>query len=128
MKEMIYGYEQKTEILYEGHYKGYHFLIVSYGTHPCAYVELPKEHKWYGKDYNDIDVDCHWGLTFGDDLDHVLGEEGKNKFFIGWDYAHCGDYNGFNEHPRFLGAFSCDGKKWTTKEIYSEVKKVIRQL
>lgn len=46
MKEMIYknymeNGQEVIEILDEGVYKGFHYVIVSYGTHPCAYVEIP---------------------------------------------------------------------------------------
>lgn len=43
MIEMIYK-RATQELLYQGEYKGYRFFIVSYGTHPCAYVENKKEY------------------------------------------------------------------------------------
>ena len=55
-KEMIYKKEYNKEILLEGVYKNYSFLIVSYGTHPACYILLPKESKFYGKSYFDIDL------------------------------------------------------------------------
>ena len=122
MKEMIYDGREKREILYEGRYRNFHFVIVSYGSHPCAYVKIPKGHPCYGMDYDDIDVDVHGGLTFGDDLDHVLAHRGLNTFWIGWDYAHCGDCY----QTRYIPDDT--GRKWTTKEIYEDVKSVIRQL
>ena len=124
MKEMIYKPEREAQILAEGEYKGYHFVIVSYGTHPCAYVEIPKDNPLYKKDYEDIDISCHCGLTFSDDLTHVRTD--LTGWFIGWDYAHVGDYIGsptsYYEKELF------DGKKWTTEEVYEEVKNVIEQL
>lgn len=52
MKEMIYKgsveNEQKViDMLDEGIYKGFHYVIVSYGIHPCAYIEIPEGHKLY---------------------------------------------------------------------------------
>lgn len=46
MKEMVYknymeNGQEVIEILDEGIYKGFHYAIVSYGTNPCAYVEIP---------------------------------------------------------------------------------------
>lgn len=142
MKEMIYKPETDglaPEILHEGDYKGYHFLIVSYGIHPCAYVEIPKGHPWYGKDYcywndeveEDISniIDCHGGLTYSGNLRHVLGE--SDRWFLGWDYAHVGDFEGMYLDTRLSGidfsAFLHD-KKWTTEEIYAEVCNVIEQI
>ncbi len=45
MKEMIYEPTKKIELLYNDIYKGYHFYIISYGTHPCCYVEIPSKSK-----------------------------------------------------------------------------------
>ena len=125
MKEMIYGTERETEILFEGTYEGYNFFIVSYGIHPCAYVEIPKESKLYLLDYYADElssIECHGGLTYADNLSHIIGE--SDKWFIGWDYAHAGDYEGYD----VLFGFRSTNKKWTTEEIYAEVQKVINQL
>ena len=126
MKPMIYKTErQKAEVLCEGTYEGYDFVIVSYGTHPCAYVEIPMNSKYYGLDYDELDfINCHGGLTYADRLDHIYGDDDR-RWFIGWDYAHACDYLGFN------ALFDFDtsrDKKWTTEEIYEEVKSVIKQL
>lgn len=110
MKEMIYGFNRKEEILEQGNYMGYNYKIISYGTHPCAYIEIPKANKLYKKDYNDIDVTCHGGLTFGDFRDFGDGE----KYYIGWDYAHCDDC--------FMSLFGGDGRQYTTEEILDDVK------
>lgn len=130
MKEMNYVNTRIKEILYEDDYLGYHFLIVSYGSHPCAYIEIPKTHRWYGKlyyrDEELEDIECHGGLTYSDNLSHVLGkEEANGRWFIGWDYGHSGDYAAdYSTRPGFLD----DSKKWTTKEIFEEVKNVIEQI
>ena len=47
--------------------------------HLCGYVVLPEDHKLYGTDYEEIDVDVHGGLTYS--------ENGK----VGFDCAHAGD-------------------------------------
>ena len=113
---MVYEYTGKYEILFSGNYEGYNFYIISMcGKHPCAYVEI-KEHV----DYSELEdeIDCHWGLTYSGNLKHILGA--NDRWFIGWDYAHCEDYTTLC-HDRL-------GKKWTTDEIYEEVKNVIKQL
>lgn len=124
MKEMIYKNYKEVDILDEGVYKGFHYIIVSYGTHPCAYIELTKENKYYGKDYNDIPVKCHGGLTYSSERGIIFSknnENHRNGFWIGWDYAHLDDY------MTWIGG--CFGtKKWTTKEILKDVKGVIHQL
>ena len=127
MKKMVYRNIKDwiPEVLYEGNYKGYNFYIVSYSIHPCAYVEVPKEHPWYKKDYREIEdkIICHGDLTFSDNLDHVIGDE--ERWFFGWDYAHSGDYEGYYEDSKFevLQGY----KKWTTEEIFEEVENVIDQ-
>ena len=126
MKEMVYQTIKITEILSEGEYCGYHFVIVSYGTHPCAYVEIPKDHPSYMKDYDDIDIDVHGGITYGRHLSHVLGERGLDGFYIGWDYAHAGDFTGDYLDGDYR--FGKHEKKWTTEEIFEDVKSVIHQL
>lgn len=135
-EEMIYKSTHENEVLYEGTYHGYHFVIVSYGTHPCAYVEVPKSHPWYGKSYSNEDVEdniyVHGGLTFSSDLNHVLGKRGENRWFFGWDYAHAGDYLGYHFDtklfdPKTVEVFLHD-KQWTTDEIYNDVKSVIKQI
>ena len=128
MREMVYKENWTPEnkaiyILDEGVYKDYHYAIVSLGSHPCAYIELPKEHKYYGKGYDDIPIDCHGGLTYSSEgllpSNHDCHRDG---FWIGWDYAHLGDYCGW------FNVFDSTGKKWTTEEILQEVKEVIEQL
>lgn len=58
-----------------------------------GYVALPKDHPWYGLDYNEIPADVHGGLTFGQ-----LASDWSEQFdfdpeswVIGFDTAHFGD-------------------------------------
>ena len=78
MKPMVYKKRGDIEILDNGIYNGYQYWIVSYGSHPCAYVELPKDHKYYGKDYVDIPIDCHGGITYSGNHEKI-----SNGFLIG---------------------------------------------
>jgi hypothetical protein len=112
MKPMIYkNILEKTddELLDKGIYRGYEYEILSYGTHPCAYVTLPAEHPCVDKDYDDIYVHVHGGLTY------------KHGHVVGWDYAHAGDKYGED-------MFGCDGHAWTTEEILEDVHTCIDQL
>ena len=133
MKEMIYKgsveNEQKViDMLDEGIYKGFHYAIVSYGTHPCAYVELPTEHLLYPL-YDEDElayIDCHGGITYFSTtgLIRPSDENHRDGHWIGWDYAHCMDYC----YSPYNFEFFNEGKKWTTKEIFEDVKNVIEQL
>ena len=127
MKEMVYknhieNGQEIIDMLDEGVYKGFHYAIVSYGIHPCAYVEIPEEHKLY--DTNDIK--CHGGITYVSKAGLIdpSKENHRDRHWIGWDYAHFGDYTHLPVNLEILN----DGKKWTTKEIFEEVNDVIEQL
>lgn len=117
MKEMVYTKERMYEILDHGTYKGFEYVISSYGTHPCAYVGIPEGNAFYNKDWTEgeIDIDCHWGINYSRKGIHGLMQD---KWVLGWDYAHVGDYLGYG----------FDGKKWTTEEILNEVHDVIDQI
>jgi len=54
-----------------------------FGGHLCGYICLPKESKYYGKAYDDIPIEVHGGLTFGQN-----GDVGQ---WIGFDCAHSVD-------------------------------------
>lgn len=116
MKEMIYK-EPCYEVLDKGEYLGRKYFIISYGTHPCAYIEnLEGYTDYYDECLDGIEV--HGGFTF-------LGEkEGVNC--LGWDYSHCCDYSSYYEsYPYF---FAEGLKRWTTEEIQKEVFDVIEQM
>lgn len=114
-KRMKYTKETQYRILASGYYQGYKYMIVSHGIHPTAYVSIPEGHCCYKKDYSKIDLDVHGGLTYSG---KPLWEE-INEYWIGWDYAHAGD---------FLPGLKTRGKKWTTRKIFKDVKSVVAQL
>lgn len=130
MKEMIYKgsveNEQKViDMLDEGIYKGFHYVIVSYGIHPCAYIEIPKDN--VSDEDKLIDIDCHGGITYVSTTGLIKpnNENHRDGHWIGWDYAHACDYIGYLPVDFTI----TNGlKKWTTKEILEEVKDVIEQL
>lgn len=57
----------------------------------CAYVRLPPGHPLYGKSYDAANefADCHGGFTFGEK--EPCEHEDGSGWWLGWDYAHCGD-------------------------------------
>lgn len=131
MKEMVYQKERIIDLLYKGKHKGYNFYIMNLGTHPTAYIEIPKDNVLYLKSYNKIynmgcDIEVHGGLTYSSQQ-LLISDDTKldNSWFIGWDYAHYGDFSGADLlYPKF----PTNGKKWTTVEIYVECKNVINQI
>lgn len=128
IKEMEYGKERRTELLCKDKYKNYNYYVLNLGTHPTAYIEIPKENKLYRKSYDEIykigcDIDVNGGLTYSDN--ELMGVKSEN-WFIGWDYAHYGDYCGYEEYmPESVRTY---GKKWTTEEIIEECKNAIDQI
>lgn len=124
MKEMIYSAKRlkPPEMLADGEYKGFHFYVLNLGTHPCAYVDVT-ETDLNGKDYTDVDISCHGGLTYSEEY---LRTADKKGWFIGWDYAHCCDFVGHELNmPVYMRT---GGKRWTTTEIVEECKQVIDQI
>lgn len=126
MKKMIYKTNSNNKLLYSGKCMGYNYYILNLGTHPTAYVEVPKDHKYYLKNCDEIDIDVHGGLTYSNNYLIVEGEKITNCWFIGWDYAHFGDFIGYELN--YPIKFRTNGKKWTTKEIQKDVYEVCKQL
>jgi hypothetical protein len=52
---------------------------LTFGGHLCGYVRLPEGHQYLDKELNDINIDCHGGLTF------------SKKSIIGFHCAHLDD-------------------------------------
>ncbi len=124
MKEMIYGFDRKMEVLDTGYCLGLLYYILNLGTHPTAYVKIPRNSKYYGK--KDIDIEVHGGITYADDHIWINNTQKIEGWFIGWDYAHMGDYIGYEE--RVPKEYRVGGKKWTTEEIQKEIKNVCYQV
>lgn len=118
MKPMVYGPERKEQVLFSGLYRGRKFVILSLGTHPTAYVELTDEELKMSKSYNDYDLRCHCGFTY---LGDAYWDKSDETTYIGWDYSHCGDYSGYDFHTKLFR----DSHKWTTEEIFEDVKECI---
>lgn len=121
-KEMIYYKKQRCELLACGICFGYKYYVLNLGIHPTAYVEIPQNSKNYKKNYHDIVIFVHGGLTYSE---KYLNFENQTLegWFIGWDYAHYDDYNGALDD-----LIKDNRKKWTTKEIIADVFSVCKQL
>lgn len=130
MKEMIYSNERKREMLDKGciNEGGYTFeyIILNLGTHPTAYISIPQNHKYYKKDWEDIDLQVHGGITYSESYLHLSEDIEISGWYIGWDYAHLMDWYGGDDDLELWTEFK--RKKWTTEEILEEVKEAIKQL
>ena len=67
----------------------------------CGYVGIPKGHKVYKKHYNDLDIDCHCGLTYSED--RLVMQEDKDVWWIGFDCAHICDSPDIEKIKQYYG-------------------------
>ena len=91
----------------------------------CGYIGVKSDHPAFGKDYSDIDVSCHGGLTFS--------QEGKDEgnwpsgwWWFGWDYGHYGDVAFFDlKDGRSWQGY--ESREWSPKDVYDEFEEVINE-
>ena len=103
-------------LLYKDNYKGYNFYVVSYGTHPCCYIGIPRGSKFYGVSYliELEDLNVHGGVTYTGVL-LPSDERFTDPWYIGWDYAHACDYNAcLND------ICNKNSKQYTTEELITD--------
>ena len=117
----LYGDEKR--MILTSDYKGWTYSIITFGTHPCAYVDV-KDTMFDGKFYADIPIECHGGLTYSADYLPITNDKG---WFIGWDYAHWGDLF-YSQYNIDMGVIDIVSKEWTIDEVEEECKNVIDQL
>lgn len=123
--EMVYCSFQDAAshqcILARGTYRGWEYLIYSFGTHPAAYVRIPLRYNPQAvrADEWDYYVDCHGVVTFVGvpkvlrSLPHYNG-----TYWIGWDY----DW----ETDQY--STSRKGKAYTTDDILKDCMAAIEEL
>lgn len=116
IKPMVYKKERDIEVLHSGNYRGIYYYIISIGTHPCAYVNVPSIN---GQMLNILHAIVHGGITYQDSYLNVGNDREIKGNFIGWDYAHFGDYSTFFDD---LGVITKELNKYTTEEIIDEIK------
>jgi hypothetical protein len=80
--------------------------------HLCGYVSLTSDNDFFGKDYDDIPVRCHGGLTYA-------SEEG-DKWVIGFDCAHYEDLQPFyTDQSIYGGTGTYKNMEFVTEECES---------
>lgn len=81
-----------NDVLGEGTHLGFEWVVVHNGMgYRCGYVRVPKGHPWHGKGYDDVDADCHGGLTFAK-ADEPCDKGGPDDaWWLGFDCGHAGD-------------------------------------
>ena len=119
------GRLKNPKVLENQIYKNYEYYIVTLGSHPCCYVLLPKGHRYHNMFYDDINIKCHYGLTYSDNRLFKENVIKNNEWVIGWDYAHSDDYLSYDSY--FLEGDEY-GHKYTLDELRDDVYDVINQL
>lgn len=71
---------KETKVLKEWKHAGLKCKVMQCGFSINGYVELKKKHPYFGKEYDDVNVDVHGGLTYG--------EQEGDVFVLGFDTAH----------------------------------------
>lgn len=60
--------------------------------HRCGYVAVTRGHATFGKDYYEVTVDVHGGLTYSEiDNYYPVKTEASEVWWFGFDCAHHGD-------------------------------------
>lgn len=70
----------------------------------CGYVGVPESHPYHGKDYDDLGLEVHGGITFAHGCAASADEsrgichrpapgESDHVWWLGFDCAHAGDYS-----------------------------------
>lgn len=145
MSEIYLGKRIKPpKVLKEGFKDGFQFAILTLGSHPCAYIGVDSNNKFFGLDCDEIyekfgydAIDCHGGITYTSEEIQEVKNDGF-RWWIGWDYAHSGDFTDYanmlsvelsNAFKRILerNPFG-KHKRWLLDEIYIELLDVIKQL
>jgi hypothetical protein len=83
------------------------YMTIGWGN---GYVRIPEGHEYYDKNYNEIDVSVHGGLTFSE---HITdGNVLPKGFWVGFDTAHYGD----------------DSTYWTKDRVFEETINLFSQI
>lgn len=120
----VYCIHGRDEIISEGHYLGYNFIVISRGSYPCAYIEIPKGHQYYRKQCKTIGINPPMSeLTYSGKgiLSKTLY---PNKYYIGWAYNNCECYT-----PLLIGnRLTNRGHKYTTEDVVIDCLLVIDEI
>lgn len=130
--DMVNGamFRGKSEVLYHGymnsHIKGEKrevLILNEYGHHPTAYIKIP-----FSASYDvELILDVHGGVSYTGkcpvfEVEDEATTATEGAIWIGWNYNYLSDFNPMSDMLKYKR------HKWTTEEIYAEVRYVVRQL
>lgn len=144
----LYCEDELHYVVEEGEVEGFYYIIKSVGGYPCAYVGkrrmlegimdegMIEDYGFEGDNMKKLwlVIDVHGALTYSYQsptpdkklprgISYMEGLN-PNLDWIGWDYAHYGDYIAGSLFQELYP----DAYKWTLDEIRDEVRSVIKQL
>jgi hypothetical protein len=113
-------------------------VLVREAAHRCGYVRVPPGHPLFGKDYNDVDVEVHGGLTFAE-IEPCKEHEDGQGYWFGFDcaHAHAGDssYDPSAETEEALAMLKIYRRfplwpwhYWSLPEVVAETERLAQQL
>lgn len=121
----LYSMTEHNYIVEEGEIDDFKYCIISTGDHPCAYVGMKGLFEKYGYDRLYENVEVHGGITFDSETSWVTKLD-ENLEWVGWDYAHVGDYLAcMSRHLEWYKDDLKEARKYTYEEIMSDIKKVV---
>lgn len=99
----------------------------------CGYVGVPSTHPCFEKDYGDVCVEVHGGLTFSDrchpreefkGICHIVEEgDDDNVWWLGFDCAHYGDIT-----PAYDSMIDWESSYKNFRYVQNEVEFLAKQL
>mgnify|MGYP000897041619 CR=1 FL=1 len=95
-------------------------IIVRGPVSVVVYLGIPIDHTFVRKDYNNIELDCHGGLTFSNEGDGINRPEGL--WWYGWDYAHAGDKAFYEESFRISNRI-----EWNDEMVAEDIVPAIQE-
>lgn len=121
----------------EFEYKGFHCLArrAEVSGAWCGYVAVPPGHPWFEKNYDEVEVYVHWGLTYAGHCNGPICHlpkpgEPDNVWWLGFDCAHCDDLMpGMNAQLRRHGGAGFDWGVYRDLDyVRNEIKKLADQI
>jgi len=115
--------DKMSTVYYDWEESGFRCLVLRGPSHVCAYIGVKENHPFYGKDYSDLNISCHGGLTFAQ-----AGKDNEYKWsagwwWFGWDYGHYNDASLYD----FKYGTGLTGVEWTPEMVKGEFPEVIAQ-
>ena len=112
----IYQRKRINKIIMSGCYNGVQWVIKTLGSHPVSYIAVSKDTPVENISWpQEITFDSNDDPEEGAAASHI-GLDIRNRW-IGWDYAHSGDYYMMAEEMKDV-----EGHKYTYDELIADVE------